>query len=154
MFSQAEGSIFQQNAKSFDLNNNNRIISSEKISRLYCISIFFYSLLSQRFSRCHPAINAQDTNSSHSPQSIFQNSTDPQSRFVSLKHSNRTMLKTSRLTRACHSPVNALASQGAPLKDAPNLHSPSHCPGTQTDWCLQQSAKVVAFSSLCENQAP
>lgn len=55
------------------------------------------------------------------------------SHFGFFEHSNRTILKTSRLTRACHCPFNALALQGSPLKDAPNLHSPSHCPGTETD---------------------
>lgn len=41
---------------------------------------------------------------------------------VLFEHSNRTILKTSRLTRACHRPFNALSLSDAPLKDAPNLH--------------------------------
>lgn len=69
----------------------------------------------------------------------------PLSCLVVFEHSNRTILKTSRLTRACHCPFNALSLQGAPLKGAPNLHSPSHCPGTETDWASSVIHRILHF---------
>lgn len=68
-------------------------------------------------------------------------------------NSDRTILKTSRLTRACHCPFNALSLQGAPLKDAPNLHSPSHCPGTETDWESSVVRRLLHFEH-CHKSIP
>lgn len=70
---------------------------------------------------------------------------NPQSCLVFFEDSNRTICKTSRLTRACHCPFNALSLRGVPLKDAPNLQSPSHCPGTETDWASSVVHRPVHF---------
>lgn len=65
--------------------------------------------------------------------------------LVAFEHSNRTTLITSRLTRACHRPFNALSLSDASLKDAPNLHCLSLYPGTEMDWTSSIVHRLLHF---------